>query len=76
MTEVILESTLTCPTCGYKEQETMPVDSCQYIYECGACHALHKPKPGDCCVYCSYGSVACPPKQEERLGGGKPECCR
>jgi hypothetical protein len=59
----------------------MPVDACQYLYECGACHTLHKPKAGDCCVYCSYGSVPCPPKQLEstpakQASGGKPECCR
>jgi len=54
----------------------MPEDSCQYIYECGACHALHKPKDGDCCVFCSYGTVPCPPKQLETASGGKPECCR
>jgi len=54
----------------------MPEDSCQYIYECTGCHALHKPQAGDCCVYCSYGSVPCPPKQLEKLGGGMPECCR
>ena len=73
---LILESTLTCPTCGYKERETMATDSCQYLYECSACHALHKPKQGDCCVFCSYGSVPCPPIQQERAGNGKPECCR
>ncbi|WP_460691977.1 GDCCVxC domain-containing (seleno)protein [Neomicrococcus lactis] len=21
---------------------------------------------GDCCVFCSYGTVPCPPKQQER----------
>ncbi|MFA9408701.1 MAG: GDCCVxC domain-containing (seleno)protein, partial [Candidatus Dadabacteria bacterium] len=25
---------------------------------------LLKPKPGDCCVFCSYGSVKCPSIQE------------
>lgn len=68
----ILESTLTCPVCGHRATETMPVDACQYLYECQGCHSLLKPKRGDCCVYCSYGSVPCPPKQVE---GGKPECC-
>jgi hypothetical protein len=72
--EVIIDSILTCPACGHREEERMPEDSCQYLYECSACHALHKPKDGDCCVYCSYGSVPCPPKQEQ-LRGGMPECC-
>ncbi|WP_415857913.1 GDCCVxC domain-containing (seleno)protein [Leptospira vanthielii] len=24
-----------------------------------------KPKNGDCCVFCSFGTVKCPPKQIE-----------
>ena len=41
------------------------------VVNSAGCGALLKPKPGDCCVYCSYGDVACPPIQE---GGGKG-CC-
>ncbi|MFZ0027756.1 MAG: GDCCVxC domain-containing (seleno)protein, partial [Pseudolabrys sp.] len=26
------------------------------------------PKDGDCCVFCSYGSVPCPPIQEKGTG--------
>jgi hypothetical protein len=44
----------------------MPTDACQYFYECGGCKTLLRPKAGDCCVFCSYGSVACPPIQEQR----------
>jgi hypothetical protein len=66
-----LESLLTCPHCGHQKLETMPEDACQWFYECSHCHALLKPRPGDCCVYCSYGSVPCPPVQKS---GGK-ECC-
>jgi len=61
---VTLQSTLTCPQCGHSAEETMPTDSCQWFYECSACAAVLKPKPGDCCVYCSYGTVACPPIQD------------
>ncbi|MEE8588296.1 MAG: GDCCVxC domain-containing (seleno)protein [Sulfurimonadaceae bacterium] len=61
---VILESEITCPKCGHKKIETMPTDSCQWFYECGNCHTLLKPKEGDCCVFCSYGSVKCPSIQE------------
>jgi hypothetical protein len=53
----ILESLLTCPQCGHASRETMPVDACQWYYECPTCQVLLKPKPGDCCVFCSYGSV-------------------
>ncbi|MCP5082415.1 MAG: hypothetical protein GY948_12035 [Alphaproteobacteria bacterium] len=59
-----LNSTLTCPKCGHQAHETMPTNACQWYYECADCGALLRPKPGDCCVYCSYGSVACPPIQE------------
>jgi hypothetical protein len=62
-TKPVLESTLTCPECGHRKQETMPVDACQFYYECSGCGALLRPKPGDCCVFCSYGSVKCPPVQ-------------
>lgn len=57
-------STLTCPECGYAREETMPENACLYFYECQGCGALLKPKPGDCCVFCSYGSVPCPPIQQ------------
>jgi hypothetical protein len=70
MNDVQLESTLTCPECGFVKTETMPTDACQWFYECEQCHALLKPKPGDCCVFCSYGSVPCPPIQLEGKG-----CC-
>lgn len=65
MTEPILESVLTCPQCGFAKSETMPTDACQYFYECSNCRALLRPKLGDCCVYCSFGSVKCPPVQAQ-----------
>jgi hypothetical protein len=35
-----------------------------------------RPKKGDCCVFCSYGSVLCPPIQAERTGvGDAGSCC-
>lgn len=56
-------SVLTCPECGHRQAETMPADACQFFYECNGCSKLLRPKPGDCCVFCSYGSVGCPPMQ-------------
>lgn len=67
---VVLQSVITCPNCGHKKEETMPTDACQFFYECKKCKTKLKPKQGDCCVYCSYGSVSCPPIQET----GK-SCC-
>jgi len=58
-----LTSDLTCPECGYVAVETMPTDACIYFYDCRKCGALLRPKNGDCCVFCSYGSVPCPPMQ-------------
>src|SRR5260221_6651697 len=51
----ITESVITCPKCGHGKRETMPTDTCQFFYECAGCHALLRPKAGDCCVFCSYG---------------------
>ena len=69
--KLTLRSTLTCPLCGVAKTETMRTDACQYFYECTACHSILRPKPGHCCVFCSYGDVACPPIQESASA-----CCR
>jgi hypothetical protein len=61
-----IRSALTCPACGYVSIEAMPTDACLYFYDCKTCGTRLKPKPGDCCVFCSYGSVACPPMQGNR----------
>jgi hypothetical protein len=58
-----LESTLTCPSCGHRFVETMPTNACQFFYDCKGCGTWLKPLAGDCCVFCSYGSVPCPPVQ-------------
>jgi hypothetical protein len=65
----VLQSELTCPRCGFVSVETMPTDACVYFHECGSCRTLLRPKAGDCCVFCSFGSVKCPPVQQ---AGG---CC-
>jgi hypothetical protein len=61
-------SAIRCPECGFEKEEAMPTGSCQYFYQCTGCGAVLKPQPGDCCVFCSYGSVPCPPKQAEAQG--------
>ena len=61
---VTLDSTITCPICGTTKTETMPTDACQFFYECIGCGELLRPEPGDCCVFCSYGSAPCPPIQQ------------
>lgn len=69
MEPAILVSEITCPSCEYKKTEIMPTDSCQFFYECANCKQVLKPKSGDCCVFCSYGTVPCPPIQQNK------RCC-
>ena len=64
-----IQSALCCPRCGHVSTEEMPLNACVYFYDCKGCGVRLKPKPGDCCVFCSYGSVACPPMQENL------QCC-
>jgi ribosomal protein L37AE/L43A len=59
----VLRSALTCPHCSRESVETMPEDACLFFWDCPGCGARLKPKAGDCCVFCSYGSVPCPPRQ-------------
>ena len=59
----LLQSTITCPHCSHKSEETMPTSACVFFYDCSACNTRLKPRAGDCCVFCSYGSVPCPPIQ-------------
>lgn len=66
---ILRESELRCPHCGHAVTETMPADACVFFYECTGCGEVLQPRPGDCCVFCSYGSVPCPPVQ---AGAG---CC-
>ena len=69
MTHLILESVLTCPKCGFAKAEAMATDACQFYYQCTNCRAMLRPNAGDCCVFCSFGSVKCPPIQTQR------SCC-
>ncbi|HCI43991.1 MAG TPA: hypothetical protein DE315_00445 [Candidatus Omnitrophica bacterium] len=59
-----LKSIIKCPHCGFEIEETIPTDSCRFFYQCSRCGVRLKPKEGDCCVFCSYGTVKCPSKQE------------
>ena len=70
-----LVSTLTCPRCGHRTTETMPTNACIHFHECPGCGTMLKPLAGDCCVFCSYGDVPCPPIQEARAKGSSAGCC-
>jgi hypothetical protein len=32
--EMITNSTITCPRCGYQAAEMMPIDACHYFFDC------------------------------------------
>lgn len=53
---------LVCPACGHASVEAMPADACVWFHECEGCRTMLRPRPGDCCVFCSYGDRACPPR--------------
>ncbi|MDQ3308848.1 MAG: hypothetical protein M3434_01580 [Gemmatimonadota bacterium] len=63
--EVQTQSVITCPHCELRSEAEMPTDACLFFYECPGCKTLLRPHPGDCCVFCSYGTVRCPPKRLE-----------
>jgi len=60
---IVFQSTITCPYCGHQKEDTMRSDACQFFYECEKCKKVLHPLSGDCCVYCSYGTVKCPSVQ-------------
>ena len=63
MSEFEKFSVITCPQCGHEAREEMPANACQFFYDCSACGELLRPNDGDCCVFCSFGTVMCPPIQ-------------
>lgn len=67
--DVILETTLTCPICKGTSTQIMPTNACAWFFACPDCGEVLRPLPGDCCVFCSYATVPCPPIQEGR------DCC-
>jgi hypothetical protein len=69
-----MHSEITCPYCGHRKVEQMPTDACQFFYECQGCATVLRPKAGDCCVFCSYGSMPCPSIQVQHQGDRDPYC--
>lgn len=67
--KVQLKSEITCPNCGYKKVEEMPTNACQFFYTCTNCSQVLRPIEEDCCVFCSYATVKCPPIQQNK------SCC-
>lgn len=61
------QTTITCPACGLRREETMPEQENVHFYTCSNCSKVLKPIFGDCCVFCSYGTVSCPTEQRRAL---------
>ena len=68
-------STVTCPACGTQTKADMPTDACQFFWECPACGTVLRPEQGDCCVFCSFGDVPCPPVQQAGGDASQASCC-
>ncbi len=66
---LILQTELTCPHCGGQSEHRMATDCCQFFLRCPSCEQMIRPKERDCCVFCSYGTVPCPPEQLAAHGG-------
>ncbi|WP_264694784.1 GDCCVxC domain-containing (seleno)protein [Candidatus Nitrosacidococcus sp. I8] len=64
--EIADKSTIICPHCRHQKTETMPTNACLYFYTCEKCKISLKPKSEDCCVFCSYGDIPCPPIQKKQ----------
>ncbi len=62
---IVLHSMLTCPNCDFRQELIMPREACQFFHVCSGCREMLKPKEGHCCIFCSYGSVPCPPMQQK-----------
>lgn len=63
-------STITCPACGKQTTEQMDLNACRYFFRCAECGEELRPLHGDCCVFCSFGDIPCPPQQTGDA------CCR
>lgn len=59
------ESVITCPECGAEAEEELH-EGRHAMYECLVCGAVLRPRRGEHCVFCSYGSARCLEAQRER----------
>lgn len=70
--QIVVAGKVTCPWCGFVEELDMPTNACHFLHECSGCKTVLSPKSGDCCIFCSFGDVPCPPKQMESWESGPP----
>lgn len=57
-------SEVTCPSCGFTFIEVLPTEYCLLSLDCKSCGESMHPGPGDCCVFCTHGTIKCPSIQE------------
>ncbi len=62
--QLIVNATLTCPTCNTEQPVVMPVDGFQHFYKCVNCEDELTPLEEKDCVFCSYADSPCPMKQQ------------
>lgn len=55
-----LTARIACPLCRKVTEAAIPEGACQFFWDCPACGGVLRPKPGDCCVFCSYADRRCP----------------
>lgn len=53
-------NSIRCPHCDATIRELMEYDACVIFIYCPACHRQIDMRPGDCCVFRSYGAAPCP----------------
>ena len=61
--EIKTRSVLTLSFLRASSEEKCLQDACVYFYECRGCKRLLKPNKGDCCVFCSFGTVNARPSR-------------
>ena len=61
-TKEVTTTTITCPKCGHKQEESIPQTNCQPFYTCNGCdEMISVPKESqNCCVFCEYADKKCP----------------
>jgi hypothetical protein len=56
---IVYTSTLMCPVCHTRYELTIPSEQPLRVFLCSTCLTWLEPKPGDHCLFDSYGTVPC-----------------
>jgi len=62
----LTDATLTCPRCGHRAAVVMPETYCLTDHVCTGCGTRLSAPAGECCVFCAYADLPCPPEQQAR----------